>query len=49
MVRADVIELVEATLAGELPGPMHRALLELQDDTARMLRVRAFDASAPTR
>jgi hypothetical protein len=46
IVRPDVIELVEETLTGELPGPMHRALLEAQDQTARLLRARGFDASA---
>jgi aminopeptidase N len=45
IIRPDVIELVEETLAGELPGPVHRALLEAQDGTARLLRARAFDAS----
>jgi len=45
IVRPDVVELVEETVAGELPGPVHRALLEAQDDTARLLRTRAFDAS----
>src|SRR5262249_53534391 len=44
IIRPDVIELVEETLAGELPGPMHRALWEAQDHTARLLRARAFDA-----
>ena len=44
IVRPDVVELVEETLAGELPGPVHRALLEAQDQTARLLRARAFDA-----
>ncbi len=46
IVRPDVIELVEETLAGEVPGPVRRALLESQDDTARLLRARAFDASS---
>ncbi len=44
IVRPDVIELVEETLAGELPGPVHRALLESQDQMARALRARRFDA-----
>jgi hypothetical protein len=48
IVRPYVIELVEETLAGELPGPVRRALLEAQDRTARLLRARAFDASAGT-
>ena len=47
IVRPDVIELVEETLTGELPGPMHRALLEAQDQTGRLLRARGFDATAP--
>jgi aminopeptidase N len=46
IVRADVIELAEETLAGELPGPVHRALLEAQDINARLLRARGFDATA---
>src|SRR5205814_949858 len=42
IIRADVIELVEETLAGDVPGPVRRALLESQDDTARVLRAREF-------
>ena len=45
IVREDIIELVEETLAGELPGPVRRALREAQDNTARELRARRFDAS----
>jgi aminopeptidase N len=45
IVREDVIELVEEVLAGELPGPVRRALMEAQDGTARELRARRFDAS----
>ena len=45
IVREDVIELVGEVLAGELPGPVRRALMEAQDGTARELRARRFDAS----
>ena len=45
IVRPDVIDLVEETLTGDVPGPVRRALLEAQDSTARLLRGRAFDAS----
>ena len=45
IVREDVIDLVQEVLAGELPGPVRRALLEAQDGTARELRARRFDAS----
>jgi len=45
IVREDVIELVEEVLAGELPGPVRRVLLEAQDGTGRELRARRFDAS----
>ena len=48
IVRPDVIELVEETLSGELPGPVRRALLEAQDHTARLLRARSFDAAVPS-
>jgi aminopeptidase N len=47
IVRPDVIELVEETLSGELPGPVRRALLEAQDQIARLLRARGFDAALP--
>jgi len=45
MVRPDVIDLVEEVLAGDLPGPVRRSLLESQDDMSRALRARNFDAS----
>jgi aminopeptidase N len=45
IVRDDVIDLVGEVLAGELPGPVRRALMEAQDGTARELRARRFDAS----
>ncbi len=45
IVRPDVLDLVDEVLAGELPGPVRRSLLESQDDLARELRARAFDAS----
>jgi aminopeptidase N len=45
IVRPDVIELVEETLTGELPGPVRRALLEAQDHTARLWRARGFDSA----
>jgi aminopeptidase N len=45
IVRPDVVDLIDEVLAGELPGPVRRSLLESQDDLARELRARQFDAS----
>ena len=46
IVRPDLLELVDEVLAGDLPGPVRRSLMESQDDMARELRARVFDASA---
>ena len=45
IVRPDVIEFVEEELSRELPGPVRRSLLESQDDLARALSARRYDAS----
>jgi len=45
MVRPDVVDLVEEVLAGDLPGPVRRSLLESQDDMSRELKARNFDAT----
>jgi aminopeptidase N len=45
IVREDIVGLAEETLAGELPGPVRRALREAQDGTARELKARRFDSS----
>jgi aminopeptidase N len=44
IVTEEVVELADRMLARkDLPGPVRRALMEAQDDTARQLRTRAAD------
>jgi aminopeptidase N len=39
----DVVDATDKLLAGELPGPVRRILLEQKDETERVLRTRAAD------
>jgi aminopeptidase N len=45
IVTQEVVDLGDAWLARDLPGPIRRSLLEAQDGTKRALRARAFDGS----
>jgi aminopeptidase N len=45
VVTQEVIDLTDAFLARDLPGPVRRSLLESQDDLKRALNARAFNSS----
>jgi aminopeptidase N len=45
VVTQAVVDLTDAWLKRELPGPVRRSLLESQDDLKRALRARAFNQS----
>ena len=47
VVTQEVIDLTDAWLARNLPGPVRRSLLESQDDLRRALRARAFNILLP--
>jgi aminopeptidase N len=44
VITQDVVDATDAALAGELPGPIRRSLLESQDAIKRALRAQAFDS-----
>jgi aminopeptidase N len=44
VVTQEVVDLTDAWLAKELPGPVRRSLLESQDELKRALRGRAFNS-----
>jgi aminopeptidase N len=44
VVTQEVVDLTDAWLARDLPGPVRRSLLESQDDLKRALRARAFNS-----
>jgi len=47
VVTQEVVDLTDAWLARDLPGPVRRSLLESQDDLKRALRGRAFNILLP--
>ena len=47
VVTQEVVDLTDAWLARDLPGPARRSLLESQDDLKRALRGRAFNILLP--
>jgi hypothetical protein len=47
VVTQDVVDLTDAWLARDLPGPIKRSLLESQDEIRRSLRARAFNQLLP--
>ena len=49
VVTQEVVDLTDAWLARDLPGPARRSLLESQDDLKRALQARAFNILLPLR
>ncbi|MGI0129749.1 MAG: ERAP1-like C-terminal domain-containing protein, partial [Thermoplasmata archaeon] len=43
VITQEVVDATDKALAGDLPGPLHRTLLESQDGVKRALRAQAFD------